>query len=94
MGGLFDFDPPHIFVGGAMSPMNIRGLYLLVTWLHRRMYGGSGLTGTTPYICWLINKYRWYLIHFKPAPHSTRALQSFRAVPPHVSSAAAAARAS
>jgi hypothetical protein len=42
IGGRFDFDPPHMFVGEATSLMNMRGLYLSMMWPHRRIYGGQG----------------------------------------------------
>jgi hypothetical protein len=33
----FDFDRTHIFISGATSPRNIRGLYSSVMWHHRRI---------------------------------------------------------
>jgi hypothetical protein len=39
MGHWFDFDRPHIFVSGAMSPTNIRGIDSSVMWHHQRIYG-------------------------------------------------------
>jgi hypothetical protein len=33
----FDFDQPRRFVGEAISPMNMRGLYSSVMWYYRRI---------------------------------------------------------
>jgi hypothetical protein len=35
----FDFDRPHIFVGGVTSPTNIRGTYSSMMWRRQQIYG-------------------------------------------------------
>jgi hypothetical protein len=39
-GAQVDFDRPHIFIDTATSSTNIIHVYSLVTWPHRRIYGG------------------------------------------------------
>jgi hypothetical protein len=56
----FDFNQPHIFIGGATSPTNIHGLYSSMAWTPMNIWG-SGLTCMANYICWLIDEYRRWL---------------------------------
>jgi hypothetical protein len=58
IGGRFDFDPPHIFVGEALSSMNIIHVCSSVTWPHRCIYGGrvDGIRLAT-------DEYRWPWFH-------------------------------